>query len=164
MKTGLVAYPQLCWLGSASDWKEVLSNFASITDREGFTRPGFCEALIQREEEFPTGLPMEIPLAIPHAYPEYVIKPGVGVALLDPAVTFREMGGEEDQTLLARLVVLMLVTPDIAHTSDLSIIIDMFKDPGWLNIFSKAGTPEELANCFQSLFEKESSKRGIATE
>jgi galactitol PTS system EIIA component len=157
MKSGLISYPQLCWIGSAADWKEVLGRFADLAQKEGFARPGFKEALISRESEFPTGLPMQIPLAIPHAYPEYVIQPGVGVALLDPPVVFREMGGEEDQCLSVRLVVLMLVTQDIAHNSDLSTIIDMFKDPQWYALFSKATTPQQLATFFQSLFEEKNN-------
>ena len=164
MKSGLTAYPQLCWIGSASDYTEVLSKFAELAEGEGFALPGFANALIQREGEFPTGLPMVIPLAIPHAYPEFVVRSGVGVALLDPPVSFREMGGEEDQWLSVRLVVLMLVTSEIAHNTDLSIIIGMFKDPEWFIPFSKAGTPQELAKCFQSLFEKESSLKGVPAE
>jgi galactitol PTS system EIIA component len=154
MKSGLISHPQLCWIGSAADWKEVLQRFAALAEKEGFARPGFAEALIQRENEYPTGLPMEIPLAIPHAYPEFVIHPGVGVALLNPPVSFREMGGEEDQWLSVHLVVLMLVTKEIAHNSDLSAIIAMFKAPQWYDIFSKATTPQELAACFQSLFDQ----------
>jgi PTS system galactitol-specific IIA component len=154
LKSGLNPHPVLCWLGSAADWKEVLVHFADLAEKEGFAHPGFCEAIIQREEEYPTGLPMQIPLAIPHAYPQFVIKPGVGIALLDPPVSFREMGGEEDQWLPVRLVVLMLATQEIAHNSDLSTIIRMFQNPQWYDHFSQAGTPEELAEKFQFLFEQ----------
>src|ERR1035437_9385608 len=119
METGLKPFPQLCWIGSAIDWKEVLLKFSDMAEKNGFVRSGFGEALIAREKEYPTGLPTEIPLAIPHAYPEYIIKSGVGLALLDPPVTFRQMGGEEDQWLSVKLVVLMVVTQEIAHNSDL---------------------------------------------
>jgi galactitol PTS system EIIA component len=152
MNSGLVAHPQLSWIGSASSWREVLQRFADLAEAEGFARPGFGAALISREEEYPTGLPMKIPLAIPHAYPEFVIQPGVGVALLDPAVEFREMGGEEDQVLSVRLVVLMLVTQETAHNADLSTIIRMFKNPEWYEKFSTAADPSELAASFQALF------------
>lgn len=155
MKTGLISHPQLCWIGSAADWREVLGRFGALAEQEGFARPGFSEALIQREEEYPTGLPMQIPLAIPHAYPEFVIQPGVGVALLDPPVSFREMGGEEDQWLSVRLVVLMLATQEIAHTSDLSAIIRIFKGTEWFDQFANAATPEALSDCFRSRLEAE---------
>lgn len=155
MNSGLIAHPQLSWIGSAANWEEVLQRFADLAEKEGFARPGFGAALIQREKEYPTGLPMQIPLAIPHAYPEFIYKPGVGVALLDPPVEFREMGGEEDQWLSVRLVVLMLVAQETAHNSDLATIIRMFQSPDWYPLFSKATTPEELANSFQSLFAKE---------
>ncbi|MEA4909418.1 MAG: PTS sugar transporter subunit IIA [Chloroflexi bacterium] len=158
MESGLNAYAPLCWIGSAQDWREVLRRFAGLAEQEGFARDGFGDALIQREEEFPTGLPMQVPVAIPHAYPEYVLHPGVGVALLDPPVSFREMGGEEDQWLTVRLVVLMLVTDETAHTDDLSVLIQMFRDPQWYTAFSQATRPQELADCFQSLFEKSQAK------
>lgn len=154
MESGLIAHPQLCWIGSAKGWEKVLRNFAILAVEQGFARNGFGDALVQRETDFPTGLPMKIPLAIPHAYPEYVIKPGVGIALLDPPVSFREMGNDEGRMLEVRLVVLMLVTEDIAHNSDLSTIIAMFKDPVWYDSFKEATTSLELATAFQSLFEK----------
>jgi PTS system galactitol-specific IIA component len=155
MESGLIAYPQLCWIGSAVDWKEVLMRFANLAEKEGFARHGFGEALVQREQEYPTGLPMLIPIAIPHAYPEFVIRPGVGVALLDPPVEFREMGGEENQWLSVRLVILMLVTQETAHNSDLATIIRMFQDPKWYPEFSSSKKAEELAGSFQSLFSRQ---------
>lgn len=151
MGSGLIVYPSLCWIGTAKNWEEVLHYFADLAMKNGFAKAGFDDALIQREKEFPTGLPMEIPIAIPHAYPEYINQPGIGIALLQPPVNFRQMGSEEEIWLPVHLVLLMLVTQDIAHSSDLSVIIRMFQDVGWYESFSKAKTPDELAKCFNDL-------------
>ena len=159
MESGLIAHPQLCWIGSAKDWENVLRRFGKLAIAEGFARTGFSDALVQREKDFPTGLPMQIPLAIPHAYPEYIIHPGVGIALLEPPVSFCEMGNDEGKLLDVRLVVLMLVTEDIAHNSDLSTIIHMFKNPAWYESFKKATKPKELAEAFQNLFDRTTTLR-----
>lgn len=63
---------------------------------EGHVKDSFLEACTNREKEYPTGLPTEIPVAIPHTFAEHVISPAICVVRLDRPVTFSCMGDDEE--------------------------------------------------------------------
>lgn len=93
----------------AATAEDVLRLLARSARTEGCVADGFEQALLAREREHPTGLPTPTPVAIPHADPVHVLRPGLGAALLDPPVEFGEMGSDGGP-VACRLVVLLLVT------------------------------------------------------
>lgn len=65
------------------DWKdkkEIITQLGNRLLAAGLVKPGFIESVFEREEFAPTCL--EGGIAIPHADPEYVLKPGFAVATL----------------------------------------------------------------------------------
>lgn len=86
----------------------------------GAVTPGFRDAVIAREESYPTGLPTVIGTAIPHTDPEHVRVPGVAVATLAAPVEFRQMGAPA-QTVAVRLVVMLVLDADGLHTQPLRL-------------------------------------------
>ncbi len=58
----------------------------------GLVNDDFIEAVINREIEYPTGLPTSIPVALCHTDPEYVKCSFLTVATLEKPVQFHEMG------------------------------------------------------------------------
>jgi PTS system galactitol-specific IIA component len=68
----------------ADCWEEALKILSGRLKEKGYVKDDFYRALVEREKSFPTGLPVEgdIKAAIPHANPDYVIKPAVAVGVL----------------------------------------------------------------------------------
>ena len=80
----------------ASDYKEVLQIMGGIVLEKGYVKDYYTDALLEREELSPTGLPVEpVSIAIPHTDPCHVIRPCVIVLKLKQPVRFKEMANPE---------------------------------------------------------------------
>ncbi len=80
----------------ASDYKEVLQIMGGILLEKGYVKDSYTDALLEREELSPTGLPVEpVSIAIPHTDPCHVIRPCVIVLKLKQPVRFKEMANPE---------------------------------------------------------------------
>ena len=94
---------------SGENDKEILGQMADVMFQEGYVNEGFHNAIIRREENFPTGLPTgEINVAIPHTDPEYVNRPAVCLGILDSPVKFNVMGMENETVLVSVLFMLAI--------------------------------------------------------
>lgn len=94
---------------SGENDKEILGQIADVMFQEGYVNEGFHNAIIRREENFPTGLPTgEINVAIPHTDPEYVNRPAVCLGILDSPVKFNVMGMENETVLVSVLFMLAI--------------------------------------------------------
>lgn len=94
---------------SGENDKEILGQMADVIFQEGYVNEGFHNAIIRREENFPTGLPTgEINVAIPHTDPEYVNRPAVCLGILDSPVKFNVMGMENETVLVSVLFMLAI--------------------------------------------------------
>ncbi|MGN1377785.1 MAG: PTS sugar transporter subunit IIA [Dorea sp.] len=82
--------------GSASDKEEAIGMCADALYKAGIVRSQFGQRCIEREQEYPTGLPTEIPTAIPHVKDEGITENTICFLRLDKPVTFRRM---DDDTL-----------------------------------------------------------------
>lgn len=84
---------------SATDKELVLSQMSDVLYQNGFVKSTFKDAVIQREEEFATGLPTHLcSVAIPHTDVEHINNRTIGVAILEKEVPFVEMGTLDQQT------------------------------------------------------------------
>ena len=84
---------------------------AGLFEKYGYVKPGYGDAVAEREKGFPTGLPGKgINLAIPHTNNALVNKPAVGVIIPRKPVEFAMMGQKD--TKLSCEVVLPLVVQD----------------------------------------------------
>ena len=65
--------------------------------KEGYAKESYIQALITREQEFPTGLDVDgVGVAIPHTDVSHVIKPGIAIAVLEKPIDFIQMGSDDD--------------------------------------------------------------------
>ena len=62
--------------GNASDWREAIFMTSDELWKHGCVTDDFYNSCIEREEEFPTGLTENCPVAIPHTTKEKVKKTG----------------------------------------------------------------------------------------
>jgi PTS system galactitol-specific IIA component len=71
----------------------ILALMANRLIDKGYTKQSYLQAVLNREKEYPTGLPTNgVGVAIPHADTKYVLKPGIAVATLKSPVKFNVMG------------------------------------------------------------------------
>lgn len=106
--------------------EEVLRALAGLLERHGDVRPSYADAIVAREPVFPTGLPTEIPVAIPHTDIEHCLRPALAVATLAEPVAFGEMGSES-ATVAARVVVALSITEAHAQVVWLQRLIELFQ-------------------------------------
>lgn len=141
-----LAVPRL----EASSYEEVLQALGDLAVEKGWAKPGYGKALIDREREYPTGLPMVVPIALPHTDAEHVLKAGLGLATLKAPVTFYEMGGS-DTEVPVEAVIVILVTDPSHQVSMLSKLISVVQEEDWFVNIREANTPEQLADAFNEL-------------
>ena len=76
---------------------EAESFIADKLFEQGYVKQGYKDALLEREKQFPTGLPSSAPaIAIPHANADLVNKTTLAVVTLNKPVTFKNMGAVND--------------------------------------------------------------------
>jgi PTS system galactitol-specific IIA component len=135
---------------SAHSDTEVLTALAARAEMAGWVEPTFLNALLTREQNYPTGLPTAIAVAIPHADIEHVTRAGLGIALLEKPVPFGEMGGS-GTTLPVKVVVLILMTDPHSQLTMLTKLIELFQTEGWFDALILASDEAELAATFNRL-------------
>lgn len=108
----------------------------------GYVKDTFADAVLERECVFPTGLPMEIPVALPHTNIEHCIKPAIAIGILEQPVEFRIMGNPS-QTVAVRLVFLLSVTNPASQVKVLRRLIDFCQKTALLRHLIQCETSEK---------------------
>ena len=142
----------------ATSREEIIGRLAFAMQGLGYIGESYEQAVLEREKEFPTGLPCdEIYVAIPHAFSGDVIKTGVAVAVLDTPVDFVNMG-DPDEILPCKMVFLMCNAENAdSHIDDLQEMMGMFSSPELLKKLYEAKDVDEFVYYFEhpELFEEE---------
>lgn len=106
------------------DKLDAIKKMAQEMHIRGYVKKIYAEAVLKREEEFPTGLPEEgLGFAIPHAESEYVIKSAIAVAVLSKPVKFNLMGSIDQSSEVDVIFMLAIKRPE-DHISIVGKIID----------------------------------------
>lgn len=134
----------------AANRTELLELMASQLNQSGITCAGFTEALLAREEQFPTGLPTEnIRFAIPHADAKYVLENALAVAILSEPVAFHRMD-DPAQEIMAEVVVMMALKDSDGQLEMLQKLIGLFCDKDfWVEILAMS-EPREVVEKFNA--------------
>ena len=118
--------------------------------REEVVKPSFVSAVMQREEEYCTGITFpEMGIAIPHTFAEHVIDPCIGIATLKEAVTFQSMGMPDIPCNVEMLFMLGITDPE-TQLDFLKILMRTFQTAGRLKALKATKSPEELVGLFKS--------------
>ena len=135
-----VLHPDAVLLGlDASTSEEVIRLLAQRLQTLGYVRDTFADAVVKREQEMPTGLPLERDenVAVPHTDPEHVIKPGVALATLARPVTFANME-DPDEMLAVGTVFLLAIHDKDQQIDTLRQIMTIIQSPIVLDGFKQA--------------------------
>jgi PTS system galactitol-specific IIA component len=87
--------------------EEVIRTLSNSLLERGWVKEGFLQAILEREKEYPTGLPTGgAAVAIPHTNAEFVLKSAMVTAILKEPVLFQNMA-DPDEALPVRIVFLL---------------------------------------------------------
>jgi PTS system galactitol-specific IIA component len=133
-----------------SEYREALNSLAQPLLEAGFVKEGYLKALLEREEQYPTGLKLdgELNVSIPHADAEWAIKPVIAVGVARDTVRFRSME-EPDKTVDVKLIfVLAMPWPErqVALLRDLMTVV---QDRANLCALASAKRPEDVVEVFR---------------
>ena len=142
----------------AKNKENLIVNLSNILEEKGFVRKGFANAVLEREKEFPTGLPTNIlKVAIPHAIDtSFVETPSIVIARLNSPVTFGEMGSLEN-TVEVDMVLLLAVKGDKSQLEILQRLLGVFCEEEQMLRLKAANTSKDIYNLFKEFTSLEQS-------
>ncbi|MCM2139104.1 PTS sugar transporter subunit IIA [Vagococcus fluvialis] len=116
-----------------SSQEELLSSLSDQLLEKGVVKDTFVTGIIDREKNFPTGLPVQpFGVAIPHTDNDHVVKEQIGFASLKEPVKFKIMGSDSDYVNVSLVFILALKYPD-KQLDMLQKLITLFQNEGVLN-------------------------------
>jgi len=115
-----------------------LSELASKLLLANYVQESFLEAVLLREEVFPTGLPTSpIGVAIPHTDIEHVIAPAIAVSILRNPVKFKMMG-DPDQQLDVQIIFMLAIKEPHMQIEVLEQLMECIQDGEKLSLLAHA--------------------------
>lgn len=136
----------------APDALSALRFMASRLVALGYVKESYPEAVVQREQEFPTGLPTAgAGVAIPHCDAEHVITPTIAVCTLVHPVSFGVMGSEDDQVSVEIIIMLALNDPS-EQLDTLKRVATMVENPDVLTALKSAGSQGAVIRLLSTYF------------
>ena len=130
---------------NAESAEDVITSLGSLLERNGFVKPTFIPATLEREKSVPTGLELQggINAALPHAGVEHVNRPALVVARLKKEVLFRKMDDPE-ASIPVKLVFMPAIKDPHSYITTLMKLVDVFKDPETVKKLVEAKSEEEV--------------------
>lgn len=138
----------------AADKESLLRGLANILEEKGYVKDTYIDGVLQREEEFPTGLNTPgVGVAIPHTYAKHVKKPTILVAKLKNSVVFKEMGSDINEVEAKLIFMLAIKNPD-QQVKTLSKLMSIFSNEQILLNIYNSHEKSEINSILKNVLEK----------
>lgn len=121
----------LTFSGRAKDWMEAISLCGGRMVEAGCVAAPFVDECIEREKEYPTGIPTDIPIAMPHVKSGHIARDCMCLLRLDEPVEFFRMDSR-DECVATRLVFNLAITDADNHQDFLERFMEMIQDEALL--------------------------------
>jgi galactitol PTS system EIIA component len=142
---------------AAKSKKEAIYELSKLLEEKGYVKESFPQAVIDREEHFPTGLPTSLyGVAIPHTDSHHVLHTGIAVGVLKDPTEFTMMG-TTDQTVQVQLVLLLAIQNPDSHIQVLQQLMELFQSPEILQRLKDTRSKKEVVNELTTHLTKELS-------
>ena len=126
--------------------EEAIVLLADTLFQQGDVKASFRQAVISRENVFPTGLDTgEVCVAIPHTDREHVNRDAIAVATLAEPIEFMAMGSQ-DTALKIQVIVMLAIASDDRQIETLQAVMNLVQDQSLLKQVTKSKNAEELLN------------------
>ncbi|WP_379946805.1 PTS sugar transporter subunit IIA [Enterococcus devriesei] len=138
---------------TVNDKEELFDQLTADLMEKGVVNEGFSQALKDREDEFPTGLPVKHGVAIPHTDGSLVNSDQLIFATLKKPIVFNEMGGEDDDTLDVSVIVMLAIKNGPKHLDVLQKLIESIQKEGFVDGLVAANRTEEMLDIVNNYLE-----------
>lgn len=128
---------------------DALKQIATSGYALGLVDSSWGSAAVEREKEFPTGLPTPIPVAIPHTDSKYVKADGIGFFRLPRPVTFGEMGST-DGTVEVSIIIPLLITDPREQVDLLMKVVSAVQDLDFMTKLLDIDDSQEIERLLNS--------------
>ncbi|WP_152655411.1 PTS sugar transporter subunit IIA [Oceanobacillus sp. CFH 90083] len=116
----------------AADYTEVLQQMGENLVKHHYVKESFIPAIIEREQEFATGLPTAgVSVAIPHTDAVHVNQKTISIATLKNPVDFVIMG-EESETTPVQIVFMLAMDEPHSQLKLLQNLMKIFQEDTFL--------------------------------
>ncbi|MBO0457125.1 PTS sugar transporter subunit IIA [Enterococcus hulanensis] len=129
---------------TVDDKEELFDRLSDDLMKQGIVKDGFSQALKDREEEFPTGLPVKHGVAIPHTDGALVNNDQLIFATLTKPIVFNEMGGDDEDTIDVSVIVMLAIKDGPKHLDVLQKLIESIQKEGFINGLAAAKKVDEM--------------------
>ena len=128
----------------ANNNSDVMQKMGETFIKEGVCKDTYIKALIEREEEYPTGLNIDgFGVAIPHTSVEHVNEAKIAIATLKNKVDFIHMG-TDNENVEVDLVVMLAVDNPKKHLSTLQGMLEILQDKEVLYKMTQVKQKEDI--------------------
>jgi PTS system galactitol-specific IIA component len=122
--------------------ESAIKMLAELLKKSNYVQDEYCQAVLERERTYPTGLATEIPVAIPHTDSKYCNIPAIAVAILESPLLFGAMGGGDD--IWVEIIFMMSVVNPLMQSKWVSRLVEFFRTPGELSKLKKMKSKTEI--------------------
>ncbi|MHC1783081.1 MAG: PTS sugar transporter subunit IIA [Anaerolineaceae bacterium] len=131
--------------------EEVVAQLAQRLVDRGWVEDGFMEAILNREREYPTGLPTgNTAAAIPHTDAAFIRNSAMVTAVLKTPVSFRNMA-DPDEELPVRIVFLLAMKEPALQVSWLKKLISLLCQESAMNKLLEIDDPKQMSDFLNEL-------------
>jgi len=124
--------------------EELFKEVTQYLEKTGYVSSEFEEALIEREKEFPTGLPTEPAVAIPHTDGTYVRKDTILCIRNTSKIAFNEMGGDDEDLVYPQIFFMLVLGDGKQHLEQLQLLVEKIQGGQLVAECLKADNIEEF--------------------
>ncbi len=122
--------------GSAQNTSEAINLCASVFEENGCVTESFAKDCIDREKEYPTGIPSKASVAIPHCSTDSILDDAICYLRLDEPVTFMRM--DDDAEAIQTRHVFCLALSRKNHLKTLSKLIQRLQEEKFIDTLEHA--------------------------
>ncbi|MGL5721612.1 MAG: PTS sugar transporter subunit IIA [Brevinema sp.] len=149
----------LCFIEDSLTQEGLINKVAPVFINQGLVENDYAQALIAREQNFPTGFNLGfMGVAIPHVEAKYVKKSALWIASIKQGCTWKN--AEDDDDVLVHLCFGLLLADSNKQIEFLQWVSSCFRDQEFLTALTNASSTKEL----YSMLEKRMKNDNILGE
>lgn len=126
---------------------DVLTHLADFLGEEGFVKPSYSQAILEREENFPTGIDLGFgAIAIPHCDASHANKPCIYVIKPKNNIAFNQ--ADDDGAIKAEVIIALVVTDPQEQLKLLKALFSNLQDENFFNSLKNSESESEINDIF----------------
>jgi PTS system galactitol-specific IIA component len=142
----------------ASGVEDAIRKLGRLLLEKGCVKDAFIDGVLNREKEFPTGLPTKpVGVALPHTDPEHVNQTRIAIGTLAAPLEFRAMGTREG-TVAVRIIFLMALKEEDERVAMLQQLAELLSNPEVVEKLGAARNADEIVGLLHARFAGEEEK------